>query len=225
MNISNKILLGFFGTAFVYMTAVFVEIRLTGEDEDLTDDNVMIETAPMSDVNYVIVADLGRRLYIKSSDEPRLEIRSRSGDFLSKLTYEIKDDTLVISELKFEEEVHFDMTLFLPNKFSGIETKDAFIHLSQIDLSSLSINQVGGRIILNGDIKLGKLNIVGSQSAEFDVFDSDIDTVALDIDDSNVELRAYVGRIEGSMKNDSYLYVENTDDINFKKDESSHIRL
>ena len=225
MNISNKILIGFFGTAFVYMTAVFVEIRFTGKNEDLTNINTKTETAPLDNVNYLIVDDPGSRLYIKSSKEPRLELRSGSGDFLSKVEYEIKGDTLIIGQLNLEDEAHFDLTLFIPENFIGIEAKETSLHLSEIYQPNLSINQEGGRTVLNNDIKLWKLSITGSLSAELDVFNSDIDTLTLDIDDSSVEMRTYVSRVEGSVRNDSYLYVENVDDLDFKKDRSSTIRF
>jgi len=225
MNISTKILMGFFGSAFVYMSAVFIEVRLTGEDEDLHGENTKIESVPLDKINYVIIADLGQRIYLKSSDKPGLEFKSRSGDLASKLIYEINGDTLNLKKLNLEENTRLDLTLFVPKELTGMEVNAASVHISDFEQSTFSIIQTGGRIVFNDNIKLSKLNIVSSQSAEYDDFGSDIDTLALDLDDSSVEIRTYVGRIEGSMKNDSYLYVENTDDIEFKKDDSSTIRF
>ncbi|MEP1097318.1 MAG: hypothetical protein ABJG78_19535 [Cyclobacteriaceae bacterium] len=225
MNISTKILMGFFGTAFVYMSAVFIEIRLAGEDDDLHGKDTKIESVPIDNINYVVIADLGQRIYLKSSGTPGLEFRSRSGGLASRLTYEINGDTLNIKELNLEENTNLELTLLVPKELIGIEANSASVYLSDLEQSTLSIIQSGGRIVLREDVKVGKLNILAKESAEFDVFGSEIDTVALDSDNSEIELRTYIGRLEGSMKNDSYLYVENTDDISFKKDEDSSLRL
>ncbi|MEP5611789.1 MAG: DUF2807 domain-containing protein [Cyclobacteriaceae bacterium] len=225
MNISTKILMGFFGSAFVYMSAVFIEIRLTGEDVDIHGEDAKVESVPIDNIKYVIIADLGQRIYLKSSDKPGLEFRSASGDLASRLVYEINGDTLNLRELNLEENTKLDITLLVPQELVGIEVNEAAVYLSDLKQPRLSIIQTGGRTVFNQGVKIGKLDITATESAEFDAFGGDIDTVALDLDNSDVELRTNVGRLEGSMKNRSYLYIEDINDISFKKDENSHLKL
>jgi hypothetical protein len=54
MSLSNKILLSFFGFIFLYLTAAFVEIRVSGTPNIISDKNSKAETVDIVGVNYLV---------------------------------------------------------------------------------------------------------------------------------------------------------------------------
>ena len=64
-----------------------------------------------------------------------------------------------------------------------------------------------------------------ADGAEFDTFEGSIKHLKLSIDDGNVELRSPVGVLTGSMENGAYLSVPSVSDFQFKKDDSSRMRM
>ena len=85
MKLSNKILVGFFGFLFLYLTAAFTEIRLNGTPNVINDSNSKIETVDLSGIRYIVVGDVDKNINITGSDRSQLEVRSFSGDLLKHL--------------------------------------------------------------------------------------------------------------------------------------------
>ena len=226
MKLSNKILIGFFTAISLYMITAFTEVRFKGDYNRLDHDNAKVESIPLNAIKYLVVSDLEKRISIRSSDEPRIELRSVAGDMLSILEYDFKEDTLTLKKLNLVEDVHFDFILYIPKKgFGGLDVKDSYVNMMDLDQPSLSLIQSGGRVVMEQNVTIGRLTITASSKAEFDDFDLEVDTVVLEMDDANVELRSRVNRLEGFMVNDSWLSVRGVNDIAFKKDVSSSMRI
>src|SRR5689334_4481193 len=113
MKLSNKILIGFFGFIFLYLTAVFAELRLTGTSNILDDQNSIAETVALSGITHIVLNDLGKNIYVTGADRPRLEVRSASGDGLKKLQYAISGDTLTLLSLPKDTKT-MKVSIFVP---------------------------------------------------------------------------------------------------------------
>ena len=85
MKSSNKVLIVFFGVILLYISAAFTEVRIRGVKEDLNDENAKVETIALDGLKYLMLSDLDSRVLLRSSDNPRLEIRSRSEGIISGL--------------------------------------------------------------------------------------------------------------------------------------------
>lgn len=226
MKISNKILIGFFGFIFIYMTAAFTEIRLRGDLYHMDDSNAIIETVDIIGVKYLILPDLDQRIFVRGSDKPRIEVRSISGDLLQNLKYNITGDTLTLITLDLAEDQHINLSIYMPkDTFKSMHVNGAAVIVKELDQKILTVFQSDGSITFNDNNILGKLNIEAINDARFNSSGSKLDTLSVLIDNSEVTIRGSIKRVEGSMSNDSYLHVRDVDDIEFKKDESSRLRL
>lgn len=226
MKLSNKLLIGFFGGVLVYMLSAFTEVRLKGDDIRLTEENAKIESLPLNNVRFIKLDDPGKRINISSSDNPRIEMRSKDGNVLSGLKYELNGDTLTINEFVLEEGVRIALTIYISkDSFTGLYSNDATVYLSDLDIPTMAIIQYGGHMVFEDDVILERLLLQASANATFNMRDGEVDTVTLSMDDSNAVIRSRVGRLEGYMINDSDLFARSINDIEFKKDKSSSIRL
>src|SRR5688572_19543448 len=115
MKLSNKILIGFFGFIFIYLTAAFTEVRLKGTPNVIDDTNSIAETVDIPGIAYLILNDIDKNVNVIASDRAQLEVRSFSGDLLTKLKYKISDDTLTLSGLQSKGIKTIKISVFVPN--------------------------------------------------------------------------------------------------------------
>lgn len=225
MKLSNKILVGFFGLAFIYLTAVFAEIRLRGTPNIIDDTNSIAETVDLSGIAYIILEDLDKDINVIGSDRPRIEVRSLSGDLLKKVKYRISGDTLILSQLQSEGIKTIKVSIFITKTgLKGITVNSATAIVKGLEQNLLYISQSAGRIWMS-DNAIDKIRMKASDKSYLDISGTDLDTLSANIDQSVAHIASPVGILEGSMKNNSFLRVSNVDDIDFKKDKSSTLHL
>lgn len=225
MKLSNKILFGFFGFAFIYLTAVFAEVRLRGIPNIINDNNSIAETVDMPGVSYLVLQNLDKQVNVVGSDRGRLEVRSISGDLLQKLNYKVSGDTLTLSELKSEELRTFKITFFVPKahlKAISVNASEAIV--KGLDQELLIVSQNAGRTRMS-DNKIGTIQLDISDRSYVDMSAKGLDTLRATIDNSDVHIAAPIGFLRGSMKNKSSLRASDIHEIQFLKDDSSRLSL
>ena len=225
MKLSNKILFGFFGFAFIYLTAVFAEVRLRGIPNIINDNNSIAETVDMSGVSYLVLQNLDKQVNVVGSDRARLEVRSISGDLLEKLNYQVSGDTLTLSERNSEEVKTFKITFFVTKAhLKGISVNAAGATVKGLDQEHLIVSQNAGRIrMLENMIRTIQLNV--SDRSYLHISAKGIETLHARIDNSEVQIAAPIQFLRGSMQNKSSLRASDIDDIQFIKDDSSRLSL
>ena len=224
MKLSNKILIGFFGFIFIYLTAAFTEIRFRGNLNHLDESSGIAETIDLSGVKYLVLQDLNKSINVVGSENSRLEVQSISGDLLKNLTYEVKGDTLELKQLLLEDNERINLTVFVSNDlFEGMAVHDAQVSVSKLDQNHLRITQMAGRINFSDDNQLNNLDVVSSDGADLYFAGSKLDTLSVQLNNANISVEAGSMRVEGRLSNDAYLYMSDVDDISVKKDRSSRL--
>jgi hypothetical protein len=225
MKLSNKILIGFFGFAFIYLTAVFAEVRLRGIPNIIDKTNSVAETADISGVSYLVIQDLDHYIAVIGSDQPRLEVRSISGDLLKSLKYNISGDTLTLSKFQAEEKPSVSISVFVPKAgLKGMTVNDSRANVKGLEQELLYISQNAGQIFMS-DNRIDKVHLEVSSKSYLHITATSLDTLSAKIDNSEVIISSPVGVLKGSMENNSSLQMSRIDEIQFKKDENSRLNL
>jgi hypothetical protein len=225
MTLSNKILIGFFGFIFLYLTAVFVEIRLAGTPNAINDSNSKAEVVDLSGIHYIVVDDVDRNVNIIQSDRLQLEVRSFTGDLLKDLKYQISGDTLKLLSFKSEDKRATKITVLVPKEsLHGIYVKSSDVIVSGLEQSRLQLSQNDGRIWMS-DSKLTNLKMGLIEKSFINVSETDIDTLSASIDKSEAHVNSLVGFVRGEVTNESYLRLSGIREIQIKKDESSNLNM
>ncbi len=224
MKLSNKILIGFFGFVFLYLTAVFAEVRFRGTLTVIDDANSVAETVDISGVTYLVLQDLDHHINIIGSEAPRLEVRSRSGDLLQRLNYDISGDTLSLSDLHDEDIRSLRISVFVSKRLKGVTVNAAAATIEGLAQDRLDLSQNAGRIYMSGNT-IGTIHLEASAESYLDYSAHGLDTLVLSVDDSQVMVHSTVTVLKGSMKNNAFLGLDDVREIQFKTDESSALSL
>lgn len=226
MKLSNKILIGFFGFIFVYLIAAFTEIRFRGNLNHLDESSSIVETTDVSGFTYLVLQDLDESVTLVGSEQPGIEVRSISGDLLKNLEYTLRGDTLELVQLKLADDEHLNLIVYVPNNsFIGMAVNGANVVVKGLDQKQLTITQNGGRIRFVEDNSFEKLSVQGSADGELYFAGNKLDTISVLLNNSYISIDCHSTRVEGSLTNDSYLWIRQVDDIAIKKDGSSRLIL
>jgi hypothetical protein len=224
MQLSNKILCGFFGIIFIYLTAVFTEIRLTGTPNFIDADNGIDETVNIPSFTYLVLKDINKNINIVATERSQLEVRSVAGDLLKNFKYHVSNDTLTLSGLISEKIVAVTITLFVPKTgFKGMTVKKSDVTVKGLRQDRLHILQNAGRIWMS-DCKLDKIQMNASSHSLLNISSTSLDTLSAALQESEVQLYSSpLKLLEGSMEQSSSIHLDDIGDIQLKKDKSSRL--
>lgn len=225
MKLSNKVLLGFFGFIFLYLTAAFAELRLTGTTNRLDNKNSIAETVDISGVTYLKLDHLGKHAEVTTSDRPRLEVRSLTGALLKELEYTVSGDTLTLSGFHSVTNKAVRLSVFVSTtSLKGITLKSASATIEGLQQDSLHLSQNAGRIWMSKS-KISNIQTDLSNNSSLDISTTTLGTVSATIAGSQLHIRSHVGLVQGEIKEKSLLQLTELGEIQIKKDESSRLQL
>jgi len=221
MKLSNKILIGFFGFIFIYLTAAFAELRLNGVPNVIDDTNSIAETVELTAISYLIIKNVDKNVLVLGSDRPRLEVRSFTGDWLAKLKHSVSGDTLTLSDFH-EENAKVKIAVFVPQaQLKGITVNTASATVNGLQQDRLHLSQKSASLWVT-DSQLTKMEVDLDQSF-LDVSGTTLDTLSVQVERSRLNILSPVGILQGSMKNNAYLTLSDIEEIQLKKDKSSRL--
>ncbi|HYC85125.1 MAG TPA: hypothetical protein VEB86_07875 [Chryseosolibacter sp.] len=227
MKLSNKILIGFFGFIFLYLTAAFAELRLTGSPSVIDETNSIEETVDLPAFAVLIVGGFTADVKVIPSDRPRLQIRSFTGDLLKSFNYQLSGDTLTLSGFQPEDvpPAKISLSLFVPETgFRGISVNSSVVIVEGLEQETLLISQNAGRIWMS-DTRINNIQIEASNGSYLDIAGTHLDTLSANVEQSQVLINSSVGLVRGSITNGTYLRLNQIREIHLKKDESSKLTL
>lgn len=224
MKQSNKIFFGLVGLIFIYMTAAFIEVRLSGESRDLDEGDVKIENIRLDNITSLDISGVGRSVRIGSSAEPQIEIKSRTGDLADSLRYTIQGEKLELTGFDVANNTNYELTVYLPsNSPKSFTFKQSLIIMNDVNIPYASITQEGGRLLMQENVSIDSINLVARQDAILNAWGLEVESISFDMDSSDVNIRSQVKRLGGKLNNKSRLVLSGPGDINIQKDETSII--
>jgi len=208
------------------MIVAFTEMRFKGDLNQLDRSNSISETVDIPRVNYIKLPDLNQNITILGADTTKIDVRSVAGDVLHHLNYDIIGDTLVINSMELESKKAAHIYIYVSNSsFRGLSTSNSGVNIGNLQLETLDIHQDDGWIRMSDSNIIGRLNLTAQNYAYFSFLKGEIDTLNTTIHGSEVSIPQPMKLVKGSMSNGSYLHLQGTSEIQFKKDKGSRLIL
>ncbi len=225
MKLSNKILLGFFGFLFIYLTAVFAEVRLTGTPNFIDEKNSIAESVDISGVTHLVLNDIDKDVHIRAADSAVLQVRSLSGGILKRLKYRISGDTLTISALESQDVKNMKITVFVQSaSLKAVTANSCRLMINGLQQDALQISQTAANVWMS-DNNISKIQSDLTQKSFLSINSPGVNTLSLNLKDSEMQVWSPVGLLEGSMKNKSSLRLTLIEQITLKKDMTSTLSI
>ncbi|MEO1096186.1 MAG: hypothetical protein AAFX57_00340 [Bacteroidota bacterium] len=225
MKLSNKILIGFFGFIFIYMTAAFTEMRFKGDLNRIDEHGGMMETAELRSIGYVKVSDLTQRVIITSADNPGIEVKSKSGKALQSLDYEVVGDTLLLKSFNLDKGDPAAVTILLTDQnLRGLEVQDTHVTLKKLVQDSLNVSQSGGHVWFDEANQIAQVTIEAKDQADVFVY-TGLDILHVETINSHVVIQSSIGLLSGKISSQSQLVAYGAEEVRLSRDSSSDFRL
>lgn len=225
MKLSNKILIGFFGFIFFYMTAAFTEMRLKGDLNRIGEHGGILETAELGSIGYVKVSDLLQRVTITGADNPGIEVKSKTGQALQSLEYEIVGDTLILKRFNLGKGDPAAITLLLKDgALRGLEVRDTHVTLKRLAQDSLIVAQSGGQVWLDKANRIKQLKVEAQDQAELFIY-NELEHLELETVNAQIVVQSTVGVLSGRISSQSELVASGPEEVQLKRDSSSDFRF
>lgn len=222
MKLSNKILIGFFAFIFLYLTAAFAELRLTGTTESWDSKNTVSKTVDLKGINHVVAKNID--FEIVGSPKAELEIKALQKEMLSSVSYTISGDTLLLSSAGLEEVKRVRLTVEMPENIRSLSLDHSIAAIKGLEADQLNILQVSGRMWMS-DCDIKKIEVNASKQSHLQINTTQLDTLKAEMAESQIYVFAHTKFFEGSIEKQSFIQLQNADAIRFRKDESSKLSI
>jgi hypothetical protein len=225
MKTSNKILLGLLTTIFLFITAVFIDIRVFGVHR--SERNMIKKTHNI---------DLGNYKYLKTKNINSLEIRPSANNHLNfiayndtvefAIDYRIENDTLFLIGKK-SPQYYTHYSLYTQSEIKSILALDSKIELKGLKQDEIFIKIDGGEAYCWGKDSL-RLSIfkkcnISQVNSRLNLHNVKIDTLKIDMVKSRAEFVKNIPVLNATMNDKSNLQLRKVSEAKFTSDKSSRI--
>ena len=163
------------------------------------------------------------------SDSSYLEVTFLKDSIEPKVNYTIKDDTLMLND--FEKKSHHNVSIKIhaTDSLKSIQLKNSDISIERLGREALSIAMDHSSLWLNQDTLVKSpfqnLAVVARNHSKVNSSEFKIDSVKIDLNNSEAYLEIIMKKISGSLSDRSYLSVRHSEEISLmlKKDATSKI--
>ena len=223
MKASNIILISIFASATILITVGAMQLRF-GDHTEFPETAFRTEKYNLPDFKFLKIHDISRHIDVEASDEQRLEIVIEKESELPKMSYSQNGDTLIIDKLAWDKMAPLSrLTIYIPADLEIIEAKNAKIYLRSFDNETLDLRVDRVDMSIDKNVKLEKLMISNATGSNISVFSRELDTLTVNLNESHLTAQGTIGKLSGSVENNSVLSIKEVQDFDFKKDNSSKL--
>ena len=163
------------------------------------------------------------------NDSSFLEVTCPKDSIARKVNYRIIGDTLTVSDFEKTNYRNVSITIHASDSLRSIQLKKSHISIERIGFKKLFFALDESVLWLN-QVALEKsssssLDIVARNHSRINSSDFKIDSIGLNLQNSEANLEMKAGKISGTLSDSSKIYVRQPAEISLKKDATSRINV
>ena len=228
MKTSKIIFLSLLGAFALIMLATFIDIRMTGtrnsdwQKEFKTNREILHTFKAISMSNSMNVT-------LVQNDSSYIEVTFLKDSIAPKVNYSVNGDTLFISD--FEKLVHrnVSVTIHATDSLTNVRLKNSNLNVSRIGNRNLSFDLFKSSLSLNRDTivktAVPAIYIVAWNHSQINSEEFTIDTLRLDMHNSEANLELIAKNLIGTLSDSSKINIRQPESISLKKDGTSKINV
>lgn len=227
MKTSNIILISLIGSISFVIVAGLLQLRLTGttDGSSVYSERKIIDV-PFTDFKYLVISET-TNLQIIEGSQPGLAVSVGKDDPDPTVKHHQVGDTLFIDKLEFGNEGRtLTGTLKVnPATLKSITVTDSHFSIHDVGVNNLEVNLNNSHFYVHATAmtKFGNISINAADESDFSTNNIELDTVNVQLENSNAYFGAMVNRLNGVLKNSSTLSAPDAGEMEIRKDRTSRI--
>lgn len=226
MKLSNKILLGFFGTVILYTLIAAGEIRFKGVLRSENKEGFLVESIAIDSHKHLIIRNSNIDISVNQSETTRMEIRSYNEEKHLKISYQTSGDTLIINSVNPTEESETTIiNVYLDNRLQSITSKAIRTYVRNFKSDSLTVIASENYLSFDDDNEIQHLQLTGQEGASVYLLSDQVNSLDLLIDDATVTVIKELAEINAELINGAVLTSKAPDNLQFKKERNCKVMM
>ena len=226
MKTSDLILTIVAGSFTVLMVTGMVQNRYFEKPNHGSHDiNLQAHSVDLPAFHYVVINNQSN-VEIKPAGSSQLVVRYAQDEKVPEVSYHVSNDTLYVGNSMDSIQNHTYTQLMIPAMSTGwIKGVNSSVRLYGFYAGKLNLELDKSRAELNSNQgeNLTELTIHGTNDSNFDVNSFKVDSLKVQLDESNAVLSVRAANLSGSIKNHSRLSIKDVDHFDFSRDETSRL--
>jgi hypothetical protein len=226
MKKSNIIVVSLIASITLLITMGMMEVRLKGTTNPRTyaERYAEIKHVPIPEFHHVVVADC-RNVSLSIGNEFSIGMTEQPGRVASR-TYVVKNDTLYIEGLPNADQPDIVHVVAPSQVYRSVRALHSQVTMSNLALDRFVLYADESQVSINTEQTINSIVVEGRQDSKVHFYQSGvINTLDLNLDHSELYSPGGLGKLKGSIRNQSRVQLNNADEVVFNKDNTSHLQI
>jgi len=225
MKTSNIIVVSLIASITLLITMGMMEFRIKGVPRgSVAHKPLRTKQTSLPEFHFVVVQDC-RNVLLDISEGFNLEVADLP-DSVNKLSCQVQNDTLYIKGLLHPEQGDFVTVKAPAQQIKMVRALNSQIIVTNFPLDQFAIRLDGSTASLNAQQAINTLIIEGVNNSRIDVQSSSMThTLDLTLEHSEIYTFGALGKLKGSIKDQSRAQLKEVAELTFTKDGTSHLQV
>jgi len=228
MKTSKIIFISLLSTIAIMILATSIDIRIHGRRNNGKQSDFKVNKQILPVFKSLRVYN-SMNVTLVQNDSSYLEVFCRKDSIATKVNYKIIGDTLTVSDFEKTNYRNVSVTIHATDSLHRIQLKNSNISIDRIGRGKLFFALDHSELWLNQDTLVKSffpvLEIVAANHSRINSSDFRIDSIGLNLQNSEANLEMKAGKISGTLSDSSKIYVRQPEEISLKKDATSRINV
>jgi hypothetical protein len=225
MKTSNIIVVSLIASITLFITTGMIQVRMKGVPRgSIIPERLEIKQVPVPEFHFVVVKDCDN-ISLEASDAFSIGMADKPAG-VARPTYQVKHDTLYVTGFPDNEESRIVNIKAPSQQVKMVRAFNSWIIVNNISSDHFVIHTDSAKVSIDTEQTINALTIEGKNNSRIEFFKpSTINTLDLDLDHTEIYTSCTLGKLKGSIRNQSKVQLNNADEFAFTKDGSSHLQV
>ena len=225
MKLSNKILLGFFGSVILYTLLAAGEIRLNGSLRSENNEGFLLKSTEVSSFKHLVINDSDINISVNQSDTNRIEVRGNNENTSFKVPYRFSGDSLIIDSIRQNVTGELMISIYLNNRLQSINSNSTRTYIRNFNCDSLTVVASDNYLSFRDENEIQYLRLISKKGANVYLFTELVKTLDVQIDEATVTVRKELPDISAELVNGAVLSTKAPDNLRLKKERACKVLM
>jgi hypothetical protein len=225
MKTSNIIFVSLIASITLLITTGMMEFRIKGVPRGSVEHKRFeIKQVPVPEFHFVVVKDCNN-ISLEASDAFSIGITDKPAG-VAKPAYRVTNDTLYVKGFSGDDIGDIVNIKAPAQQVKKIRVFNSWIIVYNLSLDQFAIHSDNAKVSIDNEQPINALTIEGVNNSRIEFFKPNtISILDLNLDHTEIYTSCTLGRLKGSIRNQSKVQLNNANELTFTKDGTSYLQV